>query len=144
MTLLAIEYKLLPANQNWLWFVYAGRDGSILVYKPENDRWERLGQSWGDNGYWVVSMKEGTERVHELVALAFDGPKTREKPTVRHLDGEKDNNESDNIKWGTPGEQQEDERKEGNCRRRAFWKKGIDPIGLTWNSFQVLTARNGI
>jgi len=44
-----------------------------------------------------------TAYVHELVLLAFEGPRPDlgARCEIRHLDGRKDNNRLDNLKYGT-------------------------------------------
>jgi DNA-binding phage protein len=47
-------------------------------------------------------------QVHRLVALAFHGPPPTPTSVVRHLDGIKTNNASDNLRWGTRKENEAD------------------------------------
>ncbi len=49
----------------------------------------------------VIDGKFRGERVHSLVCAAFWGPRPSPKHEVRHLDGTRTNNNSDNIRWGT-------------------------------------------
>lgn len=67
-------------------------------------------------GYLKVALAIGghqkTESVHALVAKAFHGP----RPTsgvVRHLDGNKKNNNASNVVWGTYSENGHDTVRHG-------------------------------
>lgn len=61
----------------------------------------------GDNGYVVVTLREGnrnlTRLVHLLVAYAFNVKPDRASQ-VNHDDGNKLNNRHENLIWCTPGE----------------------------------------
>ena len=95
-----ITFNLIKDGE-WAWKVYAGKDGSILVFKPErrHHKWVRLNQTWNENGYWVVTIKKAdTERVHQLVARAF--PLKGSGDRVLHDRDEKDNNEPEWLRWG--------------------------------------------
>lgn len=55
------------------------------------------------NGYWVVSLcrngKVSTRRVSRLMLMAFVGLPPSKYHQAAHLDGDKDNNTIDNLKW---------------------------------------------
>jgi hypothetical protein len=59
------------------------------------------------DGYHTVGLYNAgtrtnkTRPVHQLVLAAFKGPRPSSKHEGRHLDGDKDNNTSRNLKWGT-------------------------------------------
>src|SRR5262245_47053161 len=59
-------------------------------------------------GYLGVSLWQGgkgrTWFVHQMVAIAFHGPRPSRKHDAAHRDGNKLNNHRDNIKWCTRSE----------------------------------------
>ena len=84
------------------------RKGTIL--KPKVDRY----------GYEVVTLSNNCKRksylVHRLVAMAFiDNP--LQKETVNHIDGNKLNNNVENLEWATRKEQIVHAMKEGLADR---------------------------
>lgn len=60
------------------------------------------------NGYWIIDLYENNKStkvpVHRLVAEAFI-PNIDNKPTVDHIDGNRENNSIDNLRWATYAEQ---------------------------------------
>jgi hypothetical protein len=74
----------------------------ILKKKPSIDRY----------GYHRVRIsvngKQSSIRVHTLVLLAFHGPKPFKNAICRHLDGNKSNNQPNNLRWGTYKENAQD------------------------------------
>lgn len=52
-------------------------------------------------------------KIHQLVCVAYHGPKPLDKTLVRHLDGNPLNNHPDNLAWGTPHENYLDSVKHG-------------------------------
>lgn len=57
--------------------------------------------------------KSRISRVHELVLIAFVGPRPADKPYGRHLDDNKLDNRLSNLKWGTPTENAQDALRNG-------------------------------
>lgn len=66
-----------------------------------------LVQSKDKSGYYVVVLYDSKKRhcvkVHRLVAKAFVD-NAENKPQVDHIDGDKENNNSTNLRWVTPKE----------------------------------------
>lgn len=60
---------------------------------------------WGSNGYYQVTLgrERHREQIHRLVAMAFI-PNPLGKKFVNHIDGNKLNNNVDNLEWVTPSE----------------------------------------
>lgn len=74
-------------------------------------------KSKGENGYLSVDLysngKRKIRRVHRLVAKEFI-PNPNNKPQVNHKDGNRQNNNVDNLEWVTGKE---------NCQHA--WKNGL-------------------
>lgn len=81
----------------------------------------------------LVNKKISTTRfVHKLVAKAFLAPKAKGQQ-MRHLDGNKYNNDVSNLIWGTAKENAADREKHGHTSRglkhSIAIKKGQERIG---------------
>jgi hypothetical protein len=84
-------------------------DGRVISYKYRRRlelRQGRIGRGYRSVKLWV-SPKYRTRYVHQLVAIAFHGPRPPGME-VRHLDTDKSNNRVDNLAWGTPEENRAD------------------------------------
>ena len=66
---------------------------------------------------WLERGVSVTRKVHVLVATAFHGRPTGSLQ-VRHLDGDKRNNASRNLQWGTAAENADDREQHGRTHRR--------------------------
>lgn len=84
----------------------------------------KIGTNWKEikclknteSGYKQVSLHGKTVRVNRLVAFNFlKNPFGN--PIVCHKDGDKDNNESRNLYWGTHKTNGEDKVRHGNSRK---------------------------
>lgn len=125
----------------WQWnnlvnrYIWAEYKSKIL--KPSNN-----------NGYLQVILmilnKEGKEKrdnrnIHKLVLETFIGP-CPNNMECRHLDGNRQNNQLSNLKWGTKKENQNDRKRHGtdndgerNGSSKLTWKevKGIRKLYKT-------------
>ena len=92
---------------------YAITDDGRVWSKPRKDR---LGRWWSgkwlkpgkaSTGYYTVCLASNTKRksfcLHQLVLETYVGP-CPEGLQCRHLDGNRENNKLDNLRWGTPSE----------------------------------------
>lgn len=73
------------------------------------------------HGYRSVRMRDasGVYRshcIHELVAIAFLGPRPEGSEEIRHLDGDKLNNSASNLRWGTRRDNAADREAHGTHR----------------------------
>ena len=70
---------------------------TIRVMKPVLDSY----------GYHMCKLRAGKNvkmvKIHRLVAMYFI-PNPENKPTVNHIDGDKTNNNVNNLEWATPQE----------------------------------------
>lgn len=75
------------------------------------------GQSKGSHGYLMVNLKyadehRGSETVHTLVCRVFHGERPH-RADACHIDGNKENNCSDNLRWGSRKENINDQKIHG-------------------------------
>ena len=72
-------------------------------------------------GYLVVSLwqngKGRTRPVHQLVALAFHGPRPSPAHEVAHGDGDNLHNHRSNLRWATRAENEADKVRHGRSNR---------------------------
>lgn len=72
------------------------------------------------HGYCMVGLSDGWKKktmyVHEVVALAFLGPRPP-KSVIRHLDGNPQNNALKNLRYGTVAENSADTKEHGTLMR---------------------------
>lgn len=83
----------------------------------------RLLKPWRSNtGYLLVTLPGGVKKkVHRLVAEAFI-PNPDHMPFVLHADGSRDNNEAENLRWGTNSDNLHDAIVHGTYRNVAAEK----------------------
>jgi len=91
--------------------------------------WRDLKPRKDSKGYHGVCLcnAEGhySKRIHRIVALAFI-PNPSDLPCVCHIDGNPDNNNADNLKWGSYLDNENDKRVHGTWRIRCGGSKLSD------------------
>lgn len=113
-----VEYRLVDGYSG---AYRVGSDGSVWSRKlmgPSrglSDSWRLLKQK-RRHGYLLVALSEFSVYrhigVHRLVLTSFNGP-CPEGHEARHLNGVRDDNRLDNLKWGTRQENVDDRRIHG-------------------------------
>ena len=78
--------------------------GKVLI--KSNKGFYRLMKSFKDlNGYDCVNLQNRTYLVHSLVAQVFLGTPSGLLSTIKHINGIKDDNRVENLKWSSPEEE---------------------------------------
>lgn len=90
--------------------------GNIWSLKPKH--YNKQLKSWIHSRYLTVQVRKNnktfTKYVHQLVCAAFHGLPNKVDLQVRHLDGDRFNNKSENLMWGTKRENENDAIKHGS------------------------------
>lgn len=91
-------------------------DGEVRGLSAKGELLVR-GQSKGSHGYLMVNLRyadgrKGSETVHSLVCRVFHG-KRPTRADACHIDGNKENNRSDNLRWGSRKENINDQKIHG-------------------------------
>lgn len=99
------------------------RDGKVF---STNSNWRGCGtreltQFPNSHGYMRVKMaidgKRKTFMVHKLVAEKFLPQRPTDYHEIRHIDGDRRNNNASNLSWGTRKENAQDREKHGKTSR---------------------------
>ena len=102
-----------------------GNDGTIWSKKKGRKWWERLCRNgWFQikgttsfYGYQVTTLGGISFQISRLVLAAFVGPSPEDKPFCCHGDGNKQNNNVRNLRWGSPSDNEQDKVKHGKSNR---------------------------
>jgi len=89
------------------------KDGRVYNKKTHKFQTQNLTK----NGYYTVSIRGKRSFVHRLVALCHI-PNPDNLPQVNHIDGDKTNNNVNNLEWVTPQENINHSIRTGLCKRR--------------------------
>lgn len=115
---------------------YVTDAGEIFAKRISNGRLRQKSPTLNKNrGYWYVRTELGNYAVHRLVAQAFI-PNPLGKPTVNHIDGNKNNNDVSNLEWATYKEQSDHAIKTGLSKKM----KKNEGANLKWTDEQVRTV----
>lgn len=96
------KYTGYEINSNGVVYSYLKHsigNGMIIQDKP----FKKLKPYKTNKGYLQVSLRDKNFRIHRLVAMAFI-PNPENKPQVNHIDGNKENNNIENLEWCTNSE----------------------------------------
>jgi hypothetical protein len=96
-------------------------DGTVIgpSGKVRKMRLTQVGRGGGER-YYITARVDGKGRnlsVHRLVCEAFHGPAPFPGAQVRHLDGNRLNNQACNLAWGTVAENRADRDAHGTTAR---------------------------
>ena len=90
-----IEWRSIPVNLNY----EASTEGTVRsLHDVTKLRILKTWKNW--NGYHLVGLGQKAYAVHRIVALTFHGP-CPDGLECSHLDGNKNNNRADNLKYVT-------------------------------------------
>lgn len=94
----------IPKKKGEIWKLIEGtEDFFISNFGRFRHKKKLMKQSLNSNGYLTVNIGRKRCTVHRLVALAFI-PNPNNYPVVDHIDGNKKNNNSLNLRWTTISE----------------------------------------
>ncbi|WP_082025680.1 HNH endonuclease [Methyloceanibacter caenitepidi] len=115
------------------WPDYSVTDDGVVYATGTN--WRGYGkrvliQHLNAYGYPTVRLKTSTgcrrrKTVHGLVASAFLPPRPSQAHEIRHMDGNKTNNEASNLAWGTAKDNADDRRRHGRTSRGSRHSEAI-------------------
>lgn len=121
-----------------------GYEGLYQITKS-GEVWTVLRKKWmksyvGKSGVLQLNLRKDGKAtqhsVHRLVAITYID-NTENKPQVDHIDGNKQNNHVDNLRWCTNEENQQFRWKQGNHGKHAAAKK-IEWAGKEYPSIGAL------
>jgi len=90
------------------------------------------------NGYYYVSLNNKTYSLHRLLAIQYI-PNPEGKPTIDHIDRNRQNNSLDNLRWATHSENNKNMKVKGCVHLNMMKKK--DKV---YNYFRVQIRHNKI
>ena len=109
------EYKIIQGFENYEVSTFGNvrniTTGRILQQHSDKDGYKLIN----------ISTKKISKRVHRLVAEAFI-PNPNDKPCVDHIDGNRTNNNTSNLRWAT---RSENSMNRGLCSNNISGKSGV-------------------
>ena len=87
------------------------------VFQNVEDEWLEIAPKKQADGYFYVNIHGKTKALHRWVIEEFAGP-PEEGQVCRHLDGDKTNNQVDNLCWGTQAENAKDSAEHQKLREQ--------------------------
>ena len=135
----------------------AGSDGNVYSRikfrgfgRTEYTDWYPLKGARNMKGYYIISLchknTKVTKTVHSLICMSFHGQKAKASLQVRHLDGNKNNNRPENLKWGTQLENYQDMVAHGTlCKGEKHWASRLtdkERSALRWALDPGLCSQN--
>lgn len=126
--------RSLPRLTKAGWAGSKRHGGKILASFARQDR--QFVNLWGEG-------RRSTCTVHRLVLEAFVGPRPHGME-CRHLDGNKQNNQRDNLVWGTHLENEADKVRHGTARRLPLTDDQVAEIRYSPMKQQELAERYGV
>ena len=106
--------------------VVVGKDGTIKERKLKSRNISRY------SAYTLYDdqNKKKTVYIHQVIGLCFIEPPIKvKKPIVVHVDGDKSNNNIDNLKWMSFKDFMQGEFSSGRRSNTGLWEKRIDKYG---------------
>ncbi|QIG76053.1 HNH endonuclease protein [Rhizobium phage RHph_I4] len=139
-----MDYEWRPVvGYEGIYEVRQGTDGG-RVRRVVPIKRSRVGKELGAGkpdcfGYPVVMLSRPNEkpkkwRLHEVILLAFVGPKPTPKHIGRHKDDVKTNNVIGNLVWGTKAQNNQDAWDNGLPRARGARWNNHPPVVPSWIS----------
>ena len=120
MVMIIEQWRPVPAYEG----IYeVSASGRVRSLSGGHRRAKVLSPGLPKAGYRAVMLHKDGKRlrraIHILVAGAFLPPKPTPQHEIRHLDGNRDNNIADNLKWGTGRDNAKDRSVHGRTARGA-------------------------
>lgn len=106
---------------------YKNKSGTLVSCRK---RGKLLMPGLASNGYLTAALSQKSYTIHELVCVAFIGPRPP-KYATRHLDGNKLNNAASNLCYGTYTENNHDITRHD---RRRYKRETVEQIRADWRT----------
>ena len=92
--------------------IFVSDKGRVQQWDPRLKRWSPKKEATVlRHGYYTVTHRQKIRRVHQLVALAFVGPRPSSQHTVDHENRCRTDNRPSNLSWQTKQHQRKNQKK---------------------------------